>query len=57
METISAKEFKANCSKILDRVAAGEILALTIIKDGKPAAIIGPPTKSTATQSGAIERK
>ena len=46
MNPISVTEFKANCLKILDRVAAGEIDTLTITKRGKPIAVLTPSSQS-----------
>lgn len=46
MWQMSASEFKAKCLAILDRVAAtGE--PLTVLKRGKPVAVVVPPVRDT----------
>jgi antitoxin (DNA-binding transcriptional repressor) of toxin-antitoxin stability system len=55
MQTITAKELKANCSKILDQIASGEIPVLTVLKDGQPVATLRTPTSAEATRSVAAK--
>ena len=48
MDTMNASEFKAKCLAILDEVCrTGE--PLTVLKHGRPVAIVGPPLAEAET--------
>ena len=52
MKEIKASEFKARCLQLMDEVAAnGE--TITITKNGRPVAELGPVTNKPATLFGA----
>jgi antitoxin (DNA-binding transcriptional repressor) of toxin-antitoxin stability system len=57
MESMSISEFKATCLKVIERIRrTGE--SLTILKNGEPAAVVGPPPPSThQAQFGCLKHK
>jgi antitoxin (DNA-binding transcriptional repressor) of toxin-antitoxin stability system len=57
MESMSISEFKATCLKVIERIRrTGE--SLTILKNGEPAAVVGPPPPPVNNaQFGCLQHK
>jgi len=50
IQTLDATEFKAKCLEILDRLAAHEVDRVVVTKQGKPVAVLMPPSEDSAVR-------
>jgi antitoxin (DNA-binding transcriptional repressor) of toxin-antitoxin stability system len=52
IRSINATEFKATCLDLLDQIASGQVSELTVIKGGKPVAVVkAPPVDRAAIEA------
>lgn len=49
--TMDSVDFEARCLDLLDDIAKGRILRVTITLRGRPVAVIGPPPAETRVRS------